>query len=174
MRDKAHHPAYEEPRQTPAESCETAHAGQPPRPQRGYALCTCGVTGTGRGGPCPPGHQSSEVSGLRLGSGFFAFLLPRLSPSDWLQRRQMVRALSGWSVPPWLGGMMWSGSGLLGRRLFSQSRGTPHVRPRWCLHRPSQGQCVMCLSLCRTMRTVRFHRAVPVLEVAIVHHLPRA
>lgn len=91
----------------------------------------------------------------------------RLSPCVWLHRRQMILALSGWSVPPRDAGVMWSTSGLLGRRLFSQSSGMAHTRPGWCWQFPVQGQWVRCRSRWRTVRTVAFHREVPVRDVAM-------
>lgn len=104
---------------------------------------------------------------MRLGSGFVALLLPRLLPSDWLHRRQMIWALSGWSVPPLDAGVMWSTSALFGRRLLYQSSGVLHVWFLWWWQMPVQGHRVMCLSRCLTVRTVLFQRAVPVRDVAM-------
>lgn len=67
------------------------------------------------------------------------FQLMGLSPRDWLHVRQVTRALSMVSVPPFAYGVMWSGSGLVGWRLVPQASVHPQsgqlvcpaARARW-------------------------------------------
>lgn len=106
-------------------------------------------------------YHSTFVSRSNLGLAW-AFARPSFPPSDWLQRRQMIRALSAVSGPPFECGMMWSTSALLGLPEYSQSS---------CVLQLGSGQWVMCASRCLTSFVTRFHLAVPVLDAAIVHHL---
>ena len=116
------------------------------------------VPRVGTGSPLGVYHStfvSKSIRGLT-----WTFARPSFPPSDWLQRRQMIRALSAVSGPPFECGMMWSTSALLGLPEYSQSS--------WVLH---SVQCVRCESRCLTSLATRFHLAVPVLLAAIIHRL---
>lgn len=107
------------------------------------------VAWVGTGFPLGVYHSTFVSRSIRVLT--WAFARPSFPPSDWLQRRQMIRALSAVSGPPFECGMMWSTSALLGLPEYSQSS--------WVLH---SGQFVWCASRCLTSLATRFHLAVPV------------
>lgn len=81
-----------------------------------------------------------------------------LSPRAWLHLRQVTRALSMVSVPPFAYGVMWSGSGLVGWRLV------PHARVV-----PQSGQLVCPAAWARWRTRVRHFlwRVVPVRDAVM-------
>lgn len=101
------------------------------------------------------------VSSMRFGLSCFA--RPSLPPRDWLQCRQMMRALLTLSSPPCACGMMWSTSALLGLSPCIQSSPTRHS---------GQLKTPASRAAARTIFTMFFHRAVLVRLAAMVATSP--
>ena len=103
-------------------------------------------------------YQIGEASRVTVSTTGLGRLRLSIPPSSWLHFRHSMRVFASVSAPPWLWGITWSTSALLGRSEYSQSSPVRHRGHRVC-------PCSKAMA--RASLTRFFHLAVAVRLVAI-------